>query len=40
VFGSDKLWMNRGRADITVDHHENWVEYKQEDIFDDIINNL
>ena len=40
VFGSEKLWMNRGRTDATVDHHENWLEYKQEDIFDDIINNL
>lgn len=40
IFGTNKLWINRGRSDVTVDHHENWAEYKQEAVFDDIINNL
>lgn len=40
VFGTEKLWMHRGRADVSTDHHENWCMYKQEDVFDDIINNI
>lgn len=35
---TNKLWIDRARSDISVDHHENWTEYQQENVFDDIIN--
>lgn len=39
TFFTNKLWLNKGRIDITLNHNENWVEYKQEEVFDDIVNN-
>lgn len=38
VWYTNKLWVNQARSDITFDHHENWVEYPQEQVFEDIIN--
>lgn len=35
---SQKFWQKHGKSEITYDHTENWLEYKQEDVFEDIIN--
>ena len=35
-FNTHKIW-DRGRAAITFNHTENWLEYKQEKVFEDII---
>jgi hypothetical protein len=35
-FNTHKIW-DRSRAAITFNHTENWVEYKQEEVFEDII---
>lgn len=35
-FNTHKIW-DRNRAAITFNHTENWVEYKQEEVFEDII---
>jgi hypothetical protein len=35
---SKKLWANRARPNITVNHQENWIEYPQEELFEDIMN--
>lgn len=37
-FYTNKLWIERGRSNITTDHQENWTEYPQEKVFEDIIN--
>lgn len=35
---SKKLWANRARPNITINHQENWIEYPQEEVFEDIMN--
>ena len=35
---SKKLWLNRGKPNITINHSENWIEYPQEELFEDIMN--
>jgi hypothetical protein len=35
-WNTNKIW-DRGRASVTFNHNENWLEYKQEEVFEDII---
>jgi hypothetical protein len=35
---TNKVWQYEGQAEITVDHTENWIEYPQEKVFEDIVN--
>jgi len=35
---TNKIWIEKARSDISYDHHENWTEYTQDYVFDDIIN--
>lgn len=35
---TNKFWQYEGECEITSEHKENWVEYKQEEVFEDIIN--